>query len=39
YYLAHEDERAAIAQNGHRKVRKNHSYLKAFSEMLDVAGI
>ncbi len=39
YYLAHEDERAAIAQNGHRKARDNHSYRKAFSEMLDVAGI
>ena len=39
YYLAHEDERATIAQNGYRKVRENHSYLKAFSEMFDVAGV
>jgi len=39
YYLAHEDERAAIAENGHRKASENHSFKRAFDEMLDVAGV
>lgn len=30
YYLAHEDKRIEIAQNGHNKVKLNHSFEKCF---------
>jgi spore maturation protein CgeB len=36
YYLTHEDERAAIAKNGHDKVAAAHTYRHRVSEMLDV---
>lgn len=35
YYLKHDDERVAICQNGHDKVRRHHTYLKRLEEMLD----
>lgn len=35
YYLSHEEERAAIAQSGHEKVRKHHTHINRFKEMLD----
>lgn len=34
YYLAHEDERQAIAKNGHDKVAKAHTYRDRVREML-----
>ena len=34
YYLSHENERAEIAANGHRKVKENHSFEKCFSEIM-----
>lgn len=33
YYLAHEDERIRIAQNGRKKVAQLHNYQKRFDEM------
>lgn len=33
YYLEHEDERKAIAENGYRKVKKLHQYQNRFDEM------
>lgn len=35
YYLAHEAERKAIAENGYRKVAANHTYRHRVREMLD----
>lgn len=35
YYLAHEDERAAIARSGHDKVAADHTYRHRVREMLD----
>lgn len=35
YYLSHEKERQEIAQNGHQKVKKNHSFQKCFENMLE----
>ncbi len=35
YYLIHEDERAAIAKNGHDKVAAAHTYRHRVKEMLD----
>lgn len=34
YYLAHEDERNRIAENGMAKARKYHSYELRIAEML-----
>ena len=33
YYLEHEDERRAIAQNAYNKVKKYHGYQQRFDEM------
>ena len=35
YYLAHEEERKAIARNGHEKVAAAHTYRHRVREMLD----
>lgn len=35
YYLTHEKEREAIAQNGCKKVLENHTYEKRIPEMLE----
>lgn len=37
YYLEHDDIRKIIARNGHEKVRREHSFKKCFSEMLEIA--
>lgn len=34
YYLTHEEERAQIAENGHRKIVENHTYEHRVEEML-----
>lgn len=34
YYLAHEDERRTIAENGYRKVKEQHNYIERIREML-----
>lgn len=36
YYLSHEDERAAIAKNGHDKVASAHTYIHRIKEMESV---
>lgn len=36
YYLKHDGERKAIAENGHRKVAAQHSYVQRISEILSV---
>lgn len=36
YYLEHDDEREAIAQNGYQKVKENHTYEKRVQEILAV---
>lgn len=36
YYLQHEEERQAIAKNGHAAVCAEHSYDKRFAEMLSI---
>lgn len=33
YYLSHEEERKAIAENGYRKVKELHQYQNRFDEM------
>ena len=33
YYLEHEDERKAFAENGYRKVKEMHQYQNRFDEM------
>jgi spore maturation protein CgeB len=38
YYLNHEEERKMIAENGHRKVMRYHSYDARIAEMLERAG-
>lgn len=35
YFLANEDERKKIAENGCKKVRQNHTYEKALAAMLE----
>ncbi len=35
YYLEHEEERKAIARNGHDKVATKHTYRHRVQEMLD----
>lgn len=39
YYLSHEKEREEIAQNGHQKVKENHSFEKCFQEMLQISNL
>lgn len=39
YYLEHEDERAAIAANGCRKVAAQHTYEIRLREMFEIAGL
>ena len=39
YYLSHEKERAAIAENGFQKVNTYHTYHHRVSEMLEIAGL
>lgn len=36
YYLSHEAERKEIAENGYRKVKEAHSYLRRIEEMLRI---
>lgn len=36
YYLSHEKERKEIAENGHQKVKKNHSFEKCFSDIIHI---
>lgn len=36
YYLSHEDERQAIAKNGHDKVAAGHTYRHRVQEMLSI---
>lgn len=38
YYLAHEDERLRIAENGYQKVKEYHSYRSRIKEMLRIVG-
>jgi spore maturation protein CgeB len=37
YYLAHENERAAIAKNGYEKVRTRYTHIHRMREMLAAA--
>lgn len=39
YYLTHDREREEIAQNGHQKVKENHSFEKCFREMLQISNL
>lgn len=39
YYLAHEEERMAIARSGYQKVMEQHTYQKRVRQMLTVAGL
>lgn len=39
YYLTHEEERYAIAENGHRKVKEQHNYIERIRTMLDLVEI
>lgn len=36
YYLAHEDERRAIAESGYCKVKEKHTYIERIATMLDI---
>lgn len=36
YYLAHEEERRSIAENGCRKVREHHNYIERIRTMLQI---
>ena len=36
YYLSHEDERLAIAENGYRKVKEHHNYIERMNTMLEM---
>lgn len=36
YYLEHEEKRGRIAENGHEKVRKNHSFEKCLSDIFSI---
>ena len=35
YYLSHDEERKAIARNGHEKVAASHTYRHRIGEMLN----
>lgn len=39
YYLSHDEERIAIAQNGYNKVRQLYNYRTALNEMFKIAGL
>lgn len=39
YYLEHEDEREAIAANGHARMAQYHTYELRLSQMLEIAGL
>lgn len=39
YYLAHEEERQAIARRGYEKVKQYHSYEVKLSQMFAISGI
>ncbi|MBR3308017.1 MAG: glycosyltransferase [Lachnospiraceae bacterium] len=39
YYLAHEDERKTIAENGYRKVKEFHSMRRKFGQIFEAAGL
>ena len=36
YYLEHKEERIAIAENGHKKVRQDHTYEQRLQMILDI---
>ena len=36
YYLEHDEKRQQIAQNGHTKVLKNHSFEKCLSDIFSI---
>ena len=36
YYLAHEEERRQIAENGYRKVCMLHTYERRITEMMEI---
>ena len=36
YYLAHEEERMQIAENGYRKVKEHHTYVNRINVMLHI---
>jgi len=36
YYLEHEDKRRQIAENGHKKVKENHSFERCFKDIFDI---
>ena len=36
YFLNHNDERKAIAENGLNRIRENHTYLHRVSEIIDI---
>jgi len=36
YYLAHDEERMRIAENGYRKVKEYHTYVRRINEMLHI---
>ena len=38
YYLSHDKERKAIAENAFQKVSENHTYLHRINTMLEIAG-
>ena len=39
YYLKHDDERWAIAENGHKKVQQFHNYRTRLEEIFEVCGL
>jgi len=39
YYLKHEDERAAIAQAGYERTKRDHTYPRRFSEIFEQLGM
>ena len=39
YYLKHDDERIAIANNGHKKVKEFHNYKTRLNEIFNIAGL
>lgn len=39
YYLTHEEERLAIAQNGYKKVKEFHNYETSLTTIFQIAGV
>lgn len=39
YYLAHDEERRTIAENGYQKVKKKHSYQERLTQMINIIGL